>query len=527
MTITRVRHSPAASAWLPVALALALAGCSPAGGGGGGGGGRGPAISTQPQSVTVGAGQSATFTVVAAGAAPLVYEWKKGSAGVGTDSATLTLTNVQASDAGSYTVTVSNAAGAVTSSPATLTVSGSGPPLSGGEWVVGSHPDYHWGGLPADRVPYEHLTHLFLSFLEPTGSNGSYGMTVTGYGPGTLAEWKTEAQKFITRAHAAGVKVVVDIGGENGGVGVFQEGTGTEAKAAALAKAIVATCKDIGVDGVDLDWEPLDKVGAPRLLRYLRQEWPDGIVTVAVGPSYGDEQVELAKSLAAVADAVDAVMIMSYIAPNQTWTWWVVPVPLTPLHGAKAPWDGLPQPYSLDREVEVWTKQAGVPASKLVIGVGGFGLAWGDTNSDGIAPVAPYANYGALEASGCGVSQFTCNDAADTERAPLGCTDNHVTQQWVDKVVAEAGGRLTLQQDAVGGVDYWAAPARNQPVSVTSPCDSRAKSAVSLIFYETPRSMGAKVDFVRANGLRGMEFWTLGQLQNASGAFPNLEAVKP
>ena len=526
MTIPWARHPCAASAWLTAAVALVLAGCSAAAGGGGGGAPNGgPAITAQPQSVTVSAGQSASFTVVATGAAPLAYQWKKGSASVGADSATLALASVQASDAGSYTVTVSNAAGSVTSGPATLTVSIPGAPS--GMWVVGSHPDYHWGGLPADRVPYGHITHLFLSFLWPTGSNGNYSMTVTGYGPSTLAQWKTEAQKFISRAHAAGVKVVVDIGGENGAVAVFQEGTGTEAKAAALAKAIVGTCKDIGLDGVDLDWEPLDKVGGPRLLKYLRQEWPDGIVTVAVGPSYGDGEVELAKSLAAVKDAVDAIMIMSYVAPNQTWTGWLVPVPLTPLHGAKTPWDGLPQPYSLDREVEVWTQQAGVPASKLVVGVGGFGLAWGDTNSDGIAPVEPYANYDALRASGCGVSQWTCNDAADTERAPINCTDNHVTQQWVDRVVAEAGGRLTLKQDAIGGVDYWAAPARDQLVSVTSPCSSSAKSAVSLIFYETPRSMAAKVDFVQANGLRGMEFWTIWQLQNASGAFPNLEVVKP
>lgn len=102
----------------------------------GGGGGEGvdarpqqtgpPAITTQPASQTVTAGPSATFTVVATGTGPLHYQWKNGNAGVGTDSASFTIASAQAADAGSYTVTVTNAAGSVTSSPAILTVNPSG-----------------------------------------------------------------------------------------------------------------------------------------------------------------------------------------------------------------------------------------------------------------------------------------------------------------------------------------------------------------------------------------------------------------
>jgi hypothetical protein len=74
-----------------------------------------------PQTVTV--GDPAIFTVVASGTAPLSYQWKKGTTNMGTDADWFALTSVQTADAGSYTVTVTNDAGSVTSSPATLTVS--------------------------------------------------------------------------------------------------------------------------------------------------------------------------------------------------------------------------------------------------------------------------------------------------------------------------------------------------------------------------------------------------------------------
>lgn len=68
-------------------------------------------------------GESATFSVVATGEGPFTYQWKKNGSNVGTDSSSYTIGSVQASDAGTYTVTVDNAAcEAIESSPAVLTV---------------------------------------------------------------------------------------------------------------------------------------------------------------------------------------------------------------------------------------------------------------------------------------------------------------------------------------------------------------------------------------------------------------------
>ena len=68
-----------------------------------------PSIATQPPTQTVTAGQNVTFTVAATGTAPLAYQWYLGAAVIsGATSASYTISNVQASNAGTYTVTVSN-----------------------------------------------------------------------------------------------------------------------------------------------------------------------------------------------------------------------------------------------------------------------------------------------------------------------------------------------------------------------------------------------------------------------------------
>jgi hypothetical protein len=83
-----------------------------------------PSIATQPASTTVAAGQTATFSVSANGTAPLSYQWQKNGANIsGATSASYITTATTTSDSGAkFDVIVSNSAGSVTSSSATLTV---------------------------------------------------------------------------------------------------------------------------------------------------------------------------------------------------------------------------------------------------------------------------------------------------------------------------------------------------------------------------------------------------------------------
>lgn len=83
-----------------------------------------PQITTQPTNVTVFAGQTAFFSAAASGTAPLAYQWffNTNNLIASATSATLTLTNAQSSDAGMYSLRVTNSAGAVTSAVAVLMV---------------------------------------------------------------------------------------------------------------------------------------------------------------------------------------------------------------------------------------------------------------------------------------------------------------------------------------------------------------------------------------------------------------------
>ena len=81
-------------------------------------------ITEQPQSVTVNEGDDVSLVVTANGS-DIAYQWKKdGTAINGAENPAYSITDVQTSDAGSYTVTVSNMCNTITSNEAILTVNG-------------------------------------------------------------------------------------------------------------------------------------------------------------------------------------------------------------------------------------------------------------------------------------------------------------------------------------------------------------------------------------------------------------------
>lgn len=113
-----------------------------------------PMIATQPQSPTVLPGGSVSFTVSAGGVPDPTYQWYvDGSAFSGATTNTLSFANARSSDAGAYTVVVTNAMGSVTSSAATLTVSAAPvapptPPASSGGGGGGGAPGlWFYGAL--------------------------------------------------------------------------------------------------------------------------------------------------------------------------------------------------------------------------------------------------------------------------------------------------------------------------------------------------------------------------------------------
>ncbi len=164
-----------------------------------------PSITTQPQGSTNVAGTTATFTAAAAGSAPLNYQWQlngnnlaNGSRISGAKTNVLAITSVQASDAGSYKLVVSNAVGSAVSQVAVLSVTGppsiTTPPASqsvtagtNATFTVvasGTPPlSYQWlfnGANIANGGQFSGVTTAALSIANVQSNNiGSYSVIVT------------------------------------------------------------------------------------------------------------------------------------------------------------------------------------------------------------------------------------------------------------------------------------------------------------------------------------------------------------
>jgi GH25 family lysozyme M1 (1,4-beta-N-acetylmuramidase)/alpha-tubulin suppressor-like RCC1 family protein len=89
----------------------------------------GPALTTQPISQTVPAGSTVTLSVSVIGPEPISYQWRQGTTNLadvgdfsGSATANLTISNIEAGDMGIFTVVVTNAYGAITSSNALVTL---------------------------------------------------------------------------------------------------------------------------------------------------------------------------------------------------------------------------------------------------------------------------------------------------------------------------------------------------------------------------------------------------------------------
>jgi hypothetical protein len=110
-----------------VVAALALAGCAglaSSNNSNGGGKAVAPTIAAEPASLTVTVSQTATFSVTVSGTAPFSYQWLKNNTNIGgaTAASYTTPATVPADSGAKFDVVVTNSAGSVTSTMATLSV---------------------------------------------------------------------------------------------------------------------------------------------------------------------------------------------------------------------------------------------------------------------------------------------------------------------------------------------------------------------------------------------------------------------
>lgn len=239
-------------------------------------------------------------------------------------------------------------------------------------WITGYYAGWSqgWfnnGVLPAEEIDYEAVTHIIHFALFPR-ADGTFDSDVNSIRP-------SNSSPLITRAHAAGKKVLISIGGW-GTEGAFRGAT-SPTNLPGFIENLVTFMMSRGYDGIDLDWEILEAVDflqytlfVQQLRARLDQITPRPLLTAAV--------VWQPAIFAAVADKFDQINIMTYDMSG-AWPGWVswhnAPVVSSGLRFAS---NGRLIP-SADTMVDDFIA-AGVPAKKLGIGIDFYGYVWNGGN---------------------------------------------------------------------------------------------------------------------------------------------------
>jgi len=143
-------------------------------------------ITSQPQSQSVGLGAGASFSVSVTGTSPLAYQWLENGTNIpGATANSFTIGSVNTTDAGDYRVVVTNYAGSVTSTVATLTVN-TGQALIIAQWNFNS-PVPDGVSTTGTRLPSTGVgTNIYVGGTVAAGTGGS-GEFASGTGSGDPA----------------------------------------------------------------------------------------------------------------------------------------------------------------------------------------------------------------------------------------------------------------------------------------------------------------------------------------------------
>jgi len=202
--------------------------------------------------------------------------------------------------------------------------------------IIGYFPE--WESADVSAINYTKLTHIIYFHIWPN-ADGTLD---------TSAVVVEDLNKIILDAHAEEVKVLIAAGGWGVSNG-FSPMAADYVARENFVNNIVQFLINYGLDGVDIDWEPIDtetkKNNQAILLADLKIALPDKLVTVAVNA----ERLDLYPSSA---DDVDWVNLMAY---DMNWR-----------HGEHSNFDDAVA--ALERYVA-----EGIPEEKLALGIPFYG----------------------------------------------------------------------------------------------------------------------------------------------------------
>jgi chitinase len=346
--------------------------------------------------------------------------------------------------------------------------------------VSGYYAGYFPEMYPHDKIDFSALTHLLIARAS-VGIDGSLTQAIDIDGARGMARLRDLGD----RAHAAGKKSLVMLGGEGEG-GAFRGAASASARPTFVAN-ILAFLDATHQDGVDLDWEEsIDYADFLALAQDLRAERPGIVLTVPVFPvnvNFGLSP-DVRAFVAAVHPYADQVNVMTYgIGMAGPWGGWVT------WHTGALLGEGPDHPTSVSSTLAAY-HAAGVPKAKLGMGIGFFGIDYRPPNT------APYQVPG---------DNFGGHDVEYRYSRIAQYLEGHEANRvWDDNA----------------RMHYLSFPGGYSP--------GAGYSLAGFLSYEDERSIAEKGAWLKTSGYGGAILWTLNYacLNPSTGDNPLLDATK-
>ncbi|OLL23503.1 Chitinase A1 [Neolecta irregularis DAH-3] len=336
-----------------------------------------------------------------------------------------------------------------------------------GKLVIGYWSDNE--SLSYKKIPFEYLTHISYAF-------GTFGADYK------LQFGKDSLEGLTQCAHAYFTKVIFSIGGW-GGSKYFSPMVADSAARARFVNNCLDIVEKYCIDGIDLDWEYPGRFGnadtifdpvndTPNLLlllQELRAALPaEKEISLAVRVAPFDGSNGPLSDVSQFADYIDRLNIMVYDMSGPSWS---------PKTASSAP---MRDARSAMSAFEAWTS-AGIPVTKLCLGVPFYGYAWILLDGD-----SPSTN---------GISNDYVQGVAPGETV--------YPDSW--------DFRDLVAQGILAGPKYdqATAPWRRGYDNFTKTAYLWNRLTKQFITYDDPTSLEAKVNYAKSIGSAGMMFWEL------------------
>jgi chitinase len=322
-------------------------------------------------------------------------------------------------------------------------------------------------GAPRD-IKFQLYTHICHAFLVADAD----GQVRTGR--------NVPSRELTAKAHQAGVKVLVSLGGW-GWDSQFASIVSKPEAEDRFFKSVMAIVDDNDYDGIDLDWEYPDTdkevVGFERLTRRFRQALDalgskknrSMVVTMAASSNPGTLKW-LGKDF--LLQNMDWINVMTY---DFTGDWTNYAGHHSPLFSSSKQPGGIPR--STELSMKYLVEERGLPADRLAVGIPLYGRGFGVAE--------PYASTKDAKKTGIPRGDYKNLHALTTEKGWITKWDDETKNPW-----------LISSERAV------------------------------VVGYDDAKSVALKTEWAVKNGFRGVFFWQIAADRLADGTNPLQEASR-